>query len=581
MASALLLMAGLMATPRHLAAQHWQAMDVKDSPPPQHDIDQGRPDLSPSRPESGAINSYGDMTGYGWNGVKNIPDANDPNYTGDPNYGYSYNRPYFYSREAGTIANLGDLAGDFGDGNTPGLNETSRGYNLNDHGWLVGEARDAYGLPKPFCWIDDDGNGARTMTPTDEMRELALNPPDPCDPGSGPAIWGRAFRVTNSGFMLIQGDTGTWRAKFEYDPNTGTLTEVGSRMYVNGGAGYNDSISECGTWIAWGGGSDGGNIWHDFNGNDVVEPNEICHSALFSPTAGSHSPSSTITGVNSRGQVAGYSYNDWGKAVAWFWTDLNGNHQFDWDDTNGNGYLEYTETSDEIQRWMGDGTHIGGASGNTFARAMDEQGRVVGGFAYGLRPSFRNAWIWDAVNGVRYISAQEPNDPRPQPNDPLIDPNFPISLRQAEAVGPSGVIGVYGRVPGTTEERLCLVAPIHRLDVKRVKEEYGTVQTSPSPDPNHADPNDPNAMTYPAGVEVTLTAVPEPDRSWNRWKILDPNYPGDANYAIEDSNTVVTVLMLADREVEAHFKCGSALEPLVPLLVVMMGACTLVRRRKR
>lgn len=520
------------------------------------------------------------MTGYGWNGLKNL-DPNDPNHAGDPNYGYSYSRPYFYSRKLGTIANLGDLASDFGDGNTPGLNDTSRGYNINDHGWLVGGACDAYGVTKPFCWIDDNGDGARTMTPDDEMRELSLNPPDPCDPGGTSATWGRVLRVTNTGFMLIQGDTGTWRAKFEYDPNTGVLSEVGSRMYVNEAVGYNDTISDDGNWIAWGGGLDGGNIWHDMNDNDVVEPNEICHSVPLSPIAGGYSVGSVIVAVNNHGQVCGYSRNDWGKQVAWFWEDLNGNHQFDWDDTNGNGFLEYTETSDEVHRWMGDGSFFGGASGNTFARAIDDQGRVVGGFAYGLRPSYRNAWVWDKVNGPRYLGMQEPNDPRPQPNDPLIDPNFPIHLRQAEGIASSGVIAVYGRYADSTEERLCLVAPIHRLDLTVVNENYGSIDMAPVTDPNHADPNDPNAVTYPAGIDVTLTAVPIEGKAFNRWLIYDPNYPGDANYAVEDTNISTTVLMLADREIEAQFKCGSSLEMLAPLLVVMLGACALVRRTKR
>jgi len=93
---------------------------------------------------------------------------------------------------------------------------------------------------------------------------------------------------------------------------------------------------------------------------------------------------------------------------------------------------------------------------------------------------------------------------------------------------------------------------------------------------------DPNLPEYPPNALVTLTAVPNPDRDFKHWEIYDPNFPGDANHALVDANTVVTIVMNADREVTAVFKCGDGLEGhFLALLLIGITGCGLVLRRIR
>lgn len=74
---------------------------------------------------------------------------------------------------------------------------------------------------------------------------------------------------------------------------------------------------------------------------------------------------------------------------------------------------------------------------------------------------------------------------------------------------------------------------------------------------------------FPNGVEVTLEAVPNPTRGFKKWKITDPN-----GVVTEDTNSIITITMDGDYDVEAVFKCSSSssLMPLgVVLLVLTMG----------
>ena len=82
-----------------------------------------------------------------------------------------------------------------------------------------------------------------------------------------------------------------------------------------------------------------------------------------------------------------------------------------------------------------------------------------------------------------------------------------------------------------------------------------------------------------AGTEVTLTAEPDEGKAFNMWKLYDPNHPGDANYVVTDANNPITLLMNGDYEVEVKFKCGSGLEPMLPVMLGVLGACVWVRRR--
>ena len=209
---------------------------------------------------------------------------------------------------------------------------------------------------------------------------------------------------------------------------------------------------------------------------------------------------------------------------------------------------------------------IGGYMGNTFPKDLDDHGRAVGAFAYS---SARYAWVWDAVNGPRFL-------------DDLIDPNFEVdNLRSAEAINNNGQIAVYGRMAATgNDEYLVLVTPVHKLTVTKNKN-WGDVDVVPAADPNLADPNDPNTPAYVAGTEVTLTGVPIEGRGFHKWVIHDPRYPGDTNFAVEDSNISTTIVMDNVRVVEAHFKCSSGVDLMLPVLVVAAGLCGFAVRSRR
>lgn len=100
-------------------------------------------------------------------------------------------------------------------------------------------------------------------------------------------------------------------------------------------------------------------------------------------------------------------------------------------------------------------------------------------------------------------------------------------------------------------------------------------------DPNNwvgTYPPDPNELRrYTPGTEVMLVATPT-EGTFDRWKIFDPNYPGDDNYATIDSNTVIYLTMDGDYVVEASFKCGSGLPPFVAMSLLALGLGVAIRR---
>mgnify|MGYP000561554796 CR=1 FL=1 len=115
------------------------------------------------------------------------------------------------------------------------------------------------------------------------------------------------------------------------------------------------------------------------------------------------------------------------------------------------------------------------------------------------------------------------------------------------------------------------IAEMMSLTVTIVNDLWGDVVLDP-------EPTDPNAPEYPAGIRVTLRAVPVPDKAFKYWTLYDPNHPDDANYAVLDANTVTTVLMDTDREVEAAFSCGSSTMPLLTLFLPLAAAVRIRRR---
>jgi hypothetical protein len=82
---------------------------------------------------------------------------------------------------------------------------------------------------------------------------------------------------------------------------------------------------------------------------------------------------------------------------------------------------------------------------------------------------------------------------------------------------------------------------------------------------------------------VTLTATPVQGKAFDHWEISDPNHPGDLTYLAFDANNPLTIVMDADREVNAVFKCGSGSGPFFPLsmAVGLIGMRATHGRRRR
>jgi hypothetical protein len=104
------------------------------------------------------------------------------------------------------------------------------------------------------------------------------------------------------------------------------------------------------------------------------------------------------------------------------------------------------------------------------------------------------------------------------------------------------------------------------LTITKVNQNDGEVTLTPPAE-------DPDRPQYPVDIGVSLEAVPRNGMSFVKWQIFDPNYPGDANHAIEDTNDTTAIMMDNNREVTVYFKCGSA-SALMPL--VILGALALI-----
>lgn len=115
------------------------------------------------------------------------------------------------------------------------------------------------------------------------------------------------------------------------------------------------------------------------------------------------------------------------------------------------------------------------------------------------------------------------------------------------------------------------IPPYKTLTIDVVNDGWGDVTMAPLP-------TDPNQPEFPSGVEVTLTAEPQEGRGFGRWLIYDPNWPGDANHALSDTNSVLTIVMDEDRQVQATFKCGTGVGPLLAIALAAAATIGVIRR---
>jgi len=170
-----------------------------------------------------------------------------------------------------------------------------------------------------------------------------------------------------------------------------------------------------------------------------------------------------------------------------------------------------------------------------------------------------------------------------QPDLPRYDPNATVTLT-AEPNQCRSFSHWEGEVPGGHETDNPLIItmdsdkditavftwPNYILTYDIVNPLWGSV---------HPVPFEPNYV-YSACTEVTLNAQPIPPRGFKHWIIYDPNHCGDANYAVFDSNNPITIVMMADREVTAVFKCGSSMGPMLPIMLVGLLGLGVLRRRR-
>lgn len=110
---------------------------------------------------------------------------------------------------------------------------------------------------------------------------------------------------------------------------------------------------------------------------------------------------------------------------------------------------------------------------------------------------------------------------------------------------------------------------------------WGSIEVDPMlPAPDN-DPNFPESLRlrYTNGTKVVLTATPISGKAFKEWQIWDdPNKYPDANFAVSDSNSVLSLIMDKDYVVASDFKCGSGLAPFVGAVLLVLGAGVIVRR---
>ncbi len=128
--------------------------------------------------------------------------------------------------------------------------------------------------------------------------------------------------------------------------------------------------------------------------------------------------------------------------------------------------------------------------------------------------------------------------------------------------------------PDSDDWALHVALPMLPLTLTETNGVWGDVDVQPEPD-------DPEDIQFPAGTEVTLTALPVEGKSFRHWQIFDPGHPNDANYATLDANDTTTIVMDTDLHVNAVWKCGGVAKLLLPLMLGALGLMTLAGRRCR
>ncbi len=125
-------------------------------------------------------------------------------------------------------------------------------------------------------------------------------------------------------------------------------------------------------------------------------------------------------------------------------------------------------------------------------------------------------------------------------------------------------------LPAAGELSIVLAPPVrYSLSLTLVNGACGTVDISP------------NQPDYASGAVVSLTATSNPDRYFDGWEILDPNAPDDANLARIEPNAVLTLVMDANYQVTARFRCSNSMMLPIPAMMMVLAAARWGSQRRR
>jgi len=123
--------------------------------------------------------------------------------------------------------------------------------------------------------------------------------------------------------------------------------------------------------------------------------------------------------------------------------------------------------------------------------------------------------------------------------------------------------------------------PECKVTLNVVKPNYGSVTPI---DPDLRDPTEPNTpeqkiLRSTNGTPIVMTATPISGKAFGGWAIWsDPSKYPDANYASLDANTVLFLTVDGNKLVEATFKCGSGIEPLLVIGMAALALGVVIRR---
>ncbi|HAL45210.1 MAG: hypothetical protein A2Y12_04515 [Planctomycetes bacterium GWF2_42_9] len=323
-----------------------------------------------------------------------------------PSYGYAINdacmvaghgvppgntnaKPYLYNPATGYFVNIGNLAGDFnGDG------YGGNGYSINNQGFVTGRDSNSSTAWQYRAFLYHDANSNGVVDPC----ELAnLNPEGGSNTGND----------INNRNQVVGYNSTTSTGWVWTDLNSNNKNDDGEKQYFSG---LNPmSINDSGTILL----SSSGTLflWSDLNSNGIYEETE--KQTMSMPTGGT---SMTGNSINNNGDVCGYFKNSSAKNQGFYWTD-----------SNHNGIVESSEYD-----------VFGAAVRNTYVRAMNNRGEVVGGtYEWDIYSSLRSAFVWSVNTGIINLNTSA---------DSYTDPTLgiPVIYSQAEGINNAGVITVTG-----------------------------------------------------------------------------------------------------------------------------------------